>query len=182
VHWRGRLISQDLANAALETTAVARALGGRAPRSVLEVGAGYGRTAYALLSRFPEAAYAIVDIEPALTISRWYLTNLFPSRRIHFLTPDDAGGLEPGCADLVVSISSLQEMTREQLEGYLSLFDRVVDEGVVYLKQWRSWRNPEDGIVFDLRGYRLPPRWRLVFDEPAPVQTNFQQTAWRLGG
>lgn len=45
VSFRGRLISQDLANSALETAAIARAVGGTAPRRILEMGAGYGRTA-----------------------------------------------------------------------------------------------------------------------------------------
>lgn len=180
VRWRGRLISQDLANAALEATAIARALDGRRPRSIVEVGAGYGRTAYALLKSFPEARYAVVDIEPALTISQWYLTRLFPSERIRFLKPEQAESLAPGFADLVVSISSLQEMTRHQVTRYLDLFDRVVSDGVVYLKQWRRWTNPEDGITFDLRDNPFPSRWHVLFDEPAPVQTNFQQTAWRI--
>jgi len=86
VTWRGRLISQDLANTALEVAAIGRALAGRKPRSILELGAGYGRTAYALLSLFPEATYTIVDIEPALTISRWYLSELFGADRLRFLS------------------------------------------------------------------------------------------------
>jgi hypothetical protein len=56
VYWRGRLISQDLANSALEMAAVARAIGARRPRSAVEIGAGYGRTAYVLASLFPELA------------------------------------------------------------------------------------------------------------------------------
>ncbi|MBA2372062.1 MAG: putative sugar O-methyltransferase [Chloroflexi bacterium] len=181
VRWRGRLISQDLANAALETAAITRALDNVPPLSILEVGAGYGRTAYALLESFPEATYTVVDIEPALTISRWYLTRLFPSERIRFLNPGEAESLGARSADLVISISSLQEMTPGQVVRYLDLFDRVGEGGVVYLKQWRSWMNPEDGIAFDFRQMPIPPRWRLLFDEPAPVQANFQQAAWRVG-
>src|SRR6185369_13839451 len=59
VRWRGRLISQDLANGALEAEAIGRALAGETPRSIVEVGAGYGRTAYVLLSLFPGATYTI---------------------------------------------------------------------------------------------------------------------------
>jgi len=46
----GPAISQDLANTALEVAAIRRALNGREPTSILEIGAGYGRTAYGLLS------------------------------------------------------------------------------------------------------------------------------------
>ena len=67
VHFEGRLISQDLANTALELDAVHRS-GSDPPHHIIEIGAGYGRTAYALLSLNPLATYTVVDIEPALTL------------------------------------------------------------------------------------------------------------------
>jgi putative sugar O-methyltransferase len=178
VRWNGRLISQDLANSALEANAMARALDGSDPRSIVEVGAGYGRTAYALLTLFPQATYTIVDIEPALTISRWYLTSLFPSERLRFLAPEEARQLREGSADLVVSVSSLHEMRPDQLEGYLELFDSIAAGGVVYLKQWERWTNPVDGVTLAFDEYPVPAGWRPTFDEPAPVQTNFRHAAW----
>lgn len=178
VRWRGRLISQDLANTALEVAAMRRALDGRRPRRILEVGAGYGRTGHALLSVFPDAAYTIVDIEPALSISRWYLGGLFPDRELAFLTPDQSD--QARGVDLAVSISSLHEMTHEQIAGYLGLFDRAAAGGTVYLKQWHEWTNPDDQIVARFADYPFPARWRRLFLERAPVQTRFDQAAWRI--
>ena len=180
VRRHGCLVSQDLANTALETTAIARALDGTQPRSIVEVGAGYGRAAYALLNVFPDATYTIVDIEPALSISKWYLSQLFPERQLRFLRPDEADALPDGCADLVVSVSSLHEMTAAQVAHYLELFDRIAAGGRVYLKQWQRWTNPDDGITLDFSEYPIPRRWRLRFNEAAAVQTNFRQAAWCL--
>ena len=180
VQWDGRLISQDLANSALEANAIARALDGASPGSIVEVGAGYGRTAYALLKVFPKATHTVVDIEPALTISRWYLTSLFPGARLRFLQPEEAQRLREGSADLVVSISSLHEMRRDQVQAYLDLFDRIAGGGVVYLKQWERWTNPVDGVTLAFDEYPVPTGWRSVFDEVAPVQTNFRHAAWRV--
>ena len=180
VRWQGRLISQDLANSALEASAVARALAGTKPSSIMEVGAGYGRTAYVLLSRFPGATYTIVDIEPALSISRWYLTSLFPTARLRFLPPDEAQRLGAASVDLVVAVSSLHEMRQDQLKGYLDLFDSVAGGGVVYLKQWERWTNPVDGVTLAFGEYPIPAGWREVFSESTPVQTNFRQAAWRV--
>jgi len=181
VRWRGRLISQDLANTALEATALAPALGAVAPRSILEVGGGYGRTAYGLLNVFPHANYTIIDIEPALTISRWYLGKLFGQDRLRFVNAAEAHKLPDNCYDVIFSISSLHEMTVDQVTSYLELFDRIASAGgIVFLKQWERWTNPHDAITLDFRDYRIPSRWRCVFDEPAPVQTNFRQAAWRV--
>ena len=178
IRWRGRLISQDLANCALETRVVERALGERAPASIVEIGGGYGRTAYALLSRYPEATYTIIDIEPARSISQWYLSQLFPPRRLRFLSPEEAGALPSGGFDLGVSISSLQEMTPEQVAGYLRLLDRTVD-GTVFLKQWETWHNPDDDVELRFADYPIPAAWQPVLREPSPVQTRFVQAAWR---
>ncbi len=180
ITWRGRLISQDLANTALEAAAIGRVLAGRTPKSILEVGAGYGRTAYALMSLFPETTYTIVDIEPAISISRWYLSELFPPERLRFLSPDEAGGLPDGSIDLALTISSLQEMTPAQVAEYLEMFDRVARGGVIYIKQWRTWRNPVDKVELTFDRYPIPGHWALQFKERAPVQTSFTEAAWAV--
>jgi hypothetical protein len=144
----------------------------------LEIGAGYGRTAFALLGVYPHARYTIVDIEPALSLSRWYLSSLFPDRDITFLEADKATTATLGDVDLALSISSLQEMTHEQVRHYLDLLDEGV-EGTVFLKQWRRWTNPVDGVVLDFDEYPVPKQWQEVFRETSPVQTAFVQAGWK---
>jgi len=180
VRWRGRLISQDLANSALEAAAMARALDGREPVSIVEIGAGYGRTAYSLLARYPQASYTIIDIEPARTISQWYLSSLFAPERLRFVSPHEAEELPPAAFDLAISISSLQEMTPEQVAIYLRLLDRTTGGGTVFLKQWETWRNPDDEVELRFGDYPFPQRWERVLDESAPVQTRFVQAGWRV--
>ena len=135
-----------------------------------------------MLSLFPEATYTIVDIEPALTISRWYLSELFGADRLRFLSPQEALKLADGSIDLALTISSLQEMTPAQVAEYLAMFDRTAQGGVVYLKQWRTWLNPVDRVELTFEKYPIPERWTLEFKERAPVQTNFTQAAWVVPG
>ena len=180
VHWRGRLISQDLANSALEAAAIGRALDGRTPQRIVEIGAGYGRTAYSLLSAYPQSSYTIIDIEPARTISQWYLSHLFEPGRLRFISPLEAEELAAGSFDLGVSISSLQEMTPEQVATYLRLLDRTTGGGTVFLKQWETWRNPDDDVELRFADYPFPQRWQRVLDETALVQTRFVQAGWRV--
>lgn len=180
VKWRKRLISQDLANGALEAAAIGRALRGTQPESIIELGAGYGRTAYVLMNLFARAQYTIVDIEPARTISRWYLSQLVPPERLRFVAPEEVDTIEAGSIDLAVTISSLQEMTPKQVGGYLELFDRVAAGGAVYLKQWETWHNPTDDVTMNIDDYPIPDRWVPLFREHAPVQTRFIQAGWHI--
>ena len=180
VRFGGRLVSQDLANCALETAAILRGQAGRTPTSVVEVGAGYGRTAYTLLSLFPNMEYTVIDIDPAIRISEHYLTQLFPGRNLRFLTPDRVDEIDNNSISLAVSISSLQEMRREQVLEYLTVFDRILDaNGTIYLKQWAEWFNPEDHVTMRFVDYPVPAHWTLVFREDCPVQTRFQQAVWQ---
>ena len=172
VHHKGRLISQDLANTALEV----RAMRVGVPRSFLEVGAGYGRTAYALLSLYPRSTYTIVDIEPALSIARWYLGQLFAADRLRFLSPGEVGQIGNNSVDVALTISSLHEMTPATVAGYLALFDRVARR--VYAKQWTSWHNPVDDITMTFAEYPFPSHWRRLHWATAPVQTRFTQALW----
>lgn len=180
VHLGGRLISQDLANTSLEVAAIRRALGGRRPRRVLEIGAGYGRTAFALLALFPEASYTIVDIPPALDISRWYLEALYPDRDLAFVDAGDSERLPDAGFDLALSISSLQEMLPAEIERYLRLVDRTTRAGIVYLKQRAEWHNPDDRLTTRFDDYPIPERWRLLDRRAAPVQTSFTEAAWEI--
>ena len=178
VAWRGRLISQDLANTALEVGSIWSALDGRSPAHILEIGAGYGRTAYGLLSLFPQATYTIVDIPPALDISRWYLTALFPDRDLTFI---DARAAEPDRAfDLALTISSLAEMPSDEAARYVAMFGRLAAPGAtVYLKQWERWHNPVDDIEYRF-DESSPPDGQPIFRRRAPVQTAFLEGAWRM--
>lgn len=174
VIWRDRLISQDLANTALEVRTMRPVL--NKPHHFLEVGAGYGRTAYALLSLYPNARYTIVDIEPALSIARWYLTRLFDGDRLAFLTPDQMARATD--VDLALSISTFPEMLPGTVARYLREIDRLARH--VYLKQWTSWRNGDDLVRMTMADYPYPSRWRRIRWNRAPVQTRFTEGLWSI--
>lgn len=182
VQLSGRLISQDLANSALEAAALSH--GHVAPRAqhILEIGAGYGRSAYVHLSLNPDTSYTIVDIEPALSISRWYLTTLFGPGRVTFLAPADLAALEPRSFDLTLSISSLSELSPPLIGWYLNQIGRVTRGGLVYLKQWTTWWNPVDRVRVRFQDYPIPVGWQRLVTGPCPVQTSFTQALWQVPG
>jgi len=195
VRYRSRAISQDLANSALELTAVLEALPAplsTSPRA-LEIGGGYGRLAFAVLTTVPGARYMLVDIAPALAVAQRYLTSVFPdlpafcfrrfddpaaiadelaSSRIAFLTPDQLELVEPLGAQVTFTVSSLHEMLPPLVRRYLELVDRHCD-GVFYTKQWQRWHNPVDDVVMAREDYPYPARWRRLFERPHPAQPAF---------
>jgi putative sugar O-methyltransferase len=195
VRYRGRRLSQDLCNSALEMLAIVDALPGQRPpdRGILELGGGYGRLAWMFLECFPSVRYLVVDIPPALSVAERYLSLLYPKRsrfafrhfdsfeevrsefeeaQIAFLTPNQLAKLPQPSVGLSINVSSLHEMRPEQIAFYLATIDAHTD-GHFYSKQWIRSVNPHDGVVIGRDDYPIPPAWSVVFDRRHPIQTPF---------
>lgn len=195
----GALISQDLANSILEISAIGATLA--AGSVVLELGAGYGRDAWALLAIKPDIKYVIVDIPPALWVAETYLRRQFPGRRIFgyrefssfseiesefrecdiaFFLSTQIAILPDGLADLAVNISSLHEMRPEQIAFYLSQFDRLLKNGGrFYFKQWKRASVPFENVVISQEDYPIPASWSCELSREAPIQTKFFEARYR---
>jgi putative sugar O-methyltransferase len=203
IFFRGRLISQDLANSVLELYSILDAvpLVFADRPTVCELGAGYGRNAYLFLEAFKQSKYVIVDIPPALYVSQEYLARVLPDRKIlrfscfldmaqmreqlewadvAFLLPHQAELLAEKSVDLFINISSLHEMTRPQIDTYFGLIDRLT-RGYFYMKQWKSFTNPRDGITIRERDYPYPQRWKCLLSRTARAQPAFFESVYAVG-
>lgn len=200
VRHRGRLVSQDLANSFLELSSILEAFPNGIPEgaTVVELGGGYGRLGWLLLSVVPGVRYVAVDIPPALAVAQEYLTRLFPelrtvrfqrgtdhlaptlpSARLAFVTPNQLEGLPPLEADLFINISSLHEMRPAQIAHYLCVAGRHTG-GVFYMKQYRTFTNDDDGVTIRQADYPIPASWARIFERRHPVQTLFFEAAYRV--
>ena len=204
VRYRGHSVSQDLCNSVHELYSIfgadggALAAGGRL--SVAELGAGYGRLAFVILSAAPGVSYTIVDIPPALYIAQRYLTTVFPGMaifryrrwsdyaevrdefepsRLRFLLPDQAEQLPDKSIDVFINVSSLHEMSRAQVDRYFALIDRLC-RGRMYTKQWRRSRAGVNGVVFGENDYPVPAGWRTVFHRRHPIQSMFFDALYEI--
>jgi putative sugar O-methyltransferase len=193
----GLRVSQDLCNSVNEFYSATRGLDlsqlkASAPE-IIELGAGYGRLAYVFLKALPAARYTIVDIPPALYVSQSYLSTVFPDARvftfrpftdfaqvkeefeaaqIRFVAAHQIRLLPDAFAKLFVNVSSLHEMTLEQIRFYFSEVDRLT-VGRFYSKQWRRSRATQNGFRIGEREYPVLPRWSPVFHERHPLQRMF---------
>ena len=202
IHFRNRLISQDLANSVLELSTIMEAapLGFENKLTICELGAGYGRNAHVFMEAFPNCKYIVVDIPPALYVSQEYLAKVLPERKIMrfhpfkkigevrdefaaadvvFLLPHQAEQLKEKSVDLFVNISSLHEMTQAQIKQYFGLINQLT-RGYFYMKQWKSFRNNNDGITITEAGYPYDPAWKKILSRTARAQPAFFEAVYKI--
>lgn len=194
--WQGdRLVSQDLAHSLLECNAMLDGWGRTAeaaPMRVAEVGPGYGRVGDVLL-RANHCRYFVFDIPPSLFVAQWYLSRRYPRMRIFafrhierfedvreelesadiaFFTANQIALFPEGYFDLGVNISSLHEMRPEQMRHMLGELFRISARRV-YLKQYRHYVNPWDGIEVAETDYPVAPGWRKRYWRPDRIDARF---------
>ena len=196
--WDGdKLLSQDLANSIVECNAILDLLADRQRPRVAEVGAGYGRLAHVFTEAQP-GQYFIFDIPPALAVAQWYLERVLGPERLFkfrpfetlesvrdemsrasvvFMSANQIRKFPDGYFDLVLSISTLPELRQDQADLYLSLFQRL-SRSHIFLKQWKRWRNPQDGTDLTMDSYKLGPDWKLVLDRTDHINPMFFNRAW----
>jgi putative sugar O-methyltransferase len=179
VHYRGRIISQDLINSIFELYAAfeRQNIDFDAPLRVCDIGAGYGRNAFVFLSLFPNCTYTIVDIPPALYVAARYLAAVCPHAKVRLLLPHEAAELAADSFDLTINISSFHEMTPDQVDAYFGLIDRTL-RGRFYLKQWKRWHNPADDVVVSEYSFPYRQRWTKVYSRTTLPQPSFFEAVY----
>lgn len=201
ISFKGVATSQDICNSVHELyqSGGMVAADGRA-WNVLEIGAGYGRVGDVFLRALPNATYCIVDIQPALSLSQEYLSVLFPKEqifhyrdfncyedirvefeacRIRFLSASQIALLPPKHFDQIINISSLHEMTFEQIDNYFKEIDRIC-RGTFYTKQWRVSRAQTNGFTIKEGEYPIPSNWRCRYHNRHPIQQMFFEALYEL--
>jgi putative sugar O-methyltransferase len=187
IRYGSRLISQDLALGALELNRIAAHVPLARVRRVLEIGAGYGRLAFLFRSLFPDVEYSILDVPPALAISKNYLQEVFgeesvssfyhgdgdwpaAGKAIRFLTPAAITRVPDGYFDLIINISSFDEMNPETVKDYFLALERI-GAGWIYLKGYALSRSP--GHRLGVRDFPTKARWREIYEGVDPVVPGF---------
>jgi putative sugar O-methyltransferase len=198
----GRRVSSDLINSVLEYYSMEEAVKFPECRRVLEIGGGYGRSAYSILQLNPHIQYTFVDLPPALFLAQRYLSSVLEEKNIFrvrlfdefddvksemeqcavvFLLPHQLNLLCDQRFDLTINISSFGEMRKQMIERYFDEVERLT-RGVFYTKQWKISKNPFDGLELTERDYPVRKSWELLFQRDARVQAEFFEAAYRIGG
>lgn len=198
VTYKNKLISQDLATSSLELNRIAEHVDLTKITSVAEIGAGYGRLAYLMMTKFPDLRYYIFDIPPAVVISQNYLASTLVNCPVNRFsgTPSDMKQADsaPGVRiclphqmelwpndffDLVINISSFDEMPFEQVQNYFSLIDQKC-RGWFYIKghmKAPDWCEVSGGGLTQLP---YPKSWELVYQGEDPFSPTFSERIYKI--
>lgn len=180
----GKLISQDLVTSFTEYNNIIKHFNltkQNKPLLIGELGAGYGRLAYVFL-KTTNCRYMIFDIPPALHISEWYLSTLFPEKSIFkfrhfdnfkeieeeltntsiaFFTPNQLSLFPANYFDSFVTISSLHEMSRAQIKHFIKEMSGVTKK-LIYTKQYWEYLNSHDSLCITDAEYIFPPTFTVI--------------------
>ncbi len=191
----GRLVSQDLVNSVRERNVIVESSdrnSGDRLQLIAELGAGYGRLGHVLLAT-TNCRYVVFDIPPALHVSQWYLSRLFSEKRIFrfrrfrsyaeiaeelaqadiaFFTPNQLEMFPDRCFDAFVTISSLHEMRREQIDHFLRLM-AAKTRHVIYIKQHRYYVNRHDQLCIKRADYTLPADFKVIMERSDALNPGF---------
>lgn len=199
VTFKGKRVSQDILNSLLEYNAVDKHCKLSKVKTILEVGAGSGRTAFCFMTLLPKVKYIIVDFPPALYVSQTYLRDVFPNRKVMhfrpfntfsdisaefskadlvFLTPDQIEKLPDGSVDLFLAIDCLHEMKPQSIDRYFAQADRL--SSFMYYKCWQKTTVPYDGVFYSAESYPVRPNWMKKFVEPCVVPSDFFHALYQI--
>ena len=125
------------------------------PLNILELGAGYGRTANMILSLSKDVKYVIADLPPAVFFSKKNLSNYFPNKKIAsafgitdksemmkafkkndvlFVFPHQINLFEKKSFDVSLAIGCLCEMEKAQIINYMKIFENY--SNFLYFRVW----------------------------------------------
>lgn len=189
-----KLISQDLANSVQEYYFISPYVKTleKNPIRIVEIGAGYGRLGYVLLSAL-NCKYIIFDISPALYVAQKYLSEIFPDKKIFtfrhiscfedikeeleqsdiaFFSINQIKFFPENYCDLCINISSLHEMTKEQ-RNKISEYMSKITKNFIYIKQYKKYKNPFDKIIVKERNYKFLAPWLRIKRRTTPTNIRF---------
>ena len=171
----------------------------------LEIGAGAGRTAKAILSikDTEEIKYVIADIPPAVNICLNNLKSNFPSKKIVtafnvnnemdlidslekndilFIFPHQIKLFPRKTFDISLAVDCLHEMEKKIIKEYMINFENV--SKLLYFKVWEYAGLPysfyQHHSIHEPKDYAIKDTWREHFKERCLYPSNFFQLGYEF--
>ena len=181
----GYKISQDKVNSILDYNSINDFSSLSSKKSILEIGAGSGRTSQAILTFNDNIKYTICDIPPALYLSYDRLKKVFKNKKIgllynlsedelnnqinnydiSFIMPHQVDFIKSIKYDLTIGINCFHEMDKKTIKNYLSNINNI--SKLFYFTVWKSHYARGSNLFFSQRNkmdyfandYNIPKNW-----------------------
>ena len=199
-----KLITQQLLISLLEYGKIkSLAKNAKKPLKILELGAGYGRTANMILSLEPQAKYVISDLPPSLYFSLKNLREFFKDRKIKicvevnsqkemmealdnndilFVLPHQLNLFNKKVFDISISIGNLCEMEKSQIKNYMKIFENI--SKFLYFKVWEVSGLPYSFYqyysVHKKKDYEIKENWKEHFKDRCLMPNNQFELGYEL--
>ncbi len=175
-------------------------------KTILEIGAGSGRTTEAILSIKKDIKYIVCDIPPAIYISYKRLRAAFPRKKISiiidsnniekikhqikkndliFIIPHQLEYIEKNLIDLTIAVDCLHEMDKKTINYYFNLINQLSKN--LYFSIWKETIVPysdnffgKNRLIFEKGDYNVPKAWKNIFKEKLLFPSNYLSLGYRI--
>ena len=176
-------------------------------KSILEIGAGSGRTSQAIMTFNQNLRYIISDIPPAIFISYTRLKKTFPDKKIKFLFnyknekslmdeinnndisfifPHQMKDIQNKSIDLTLAIDCIHEMDKKTIKNYFHQINKF--SNLFYFSVWKKTIVPYSGIFtktsnqldYYSNDYPIPDNWKKTFEEDLIFPSNYISAGFEL--
>ena len=187
-------VSSDKLTSLFDIEKIEKAFGTKHKRTILEIGAGAGRTAEAYLSIYPDNKYIICDVPSAIFICYKRLKARFPNKKISFcfdsnfeqefeknditfIFPDQLSFVNK-VIDLVLAIDCFHEMNKKTIKFFFEKINNITNN--LYFSIWEKTKVPYSknllgkANILDYKNgdYPIPNNWKNSFKENLVFPSN----------
>ena len=176
-------------------------------KTVLEIGAGSGRTSEAIMTLNTNLKYAICDIPPAIYISYTRLKKAFPNKKISllididdknelqkqilsndvsFIFPHQLKTIDKKFFDFMLAIDCIHEMDNKTIKYYFDMINDLTNN--FYFSIWgnttvplsKNIFNSVQRLNFDKNDYNIPSNWKCIFKENLVFPSNYLSLGYKI--
>ncbi len=201
----GKIITQQMLISLLEFEKIEILLKEKSDNEtkIVELGAGYGRTANMILSLMNNVKYVIADLPPSIYFAQKNLREFFPNKKIIegydledkeslikaynncdilFIFPHQLNYFNDNFFDVSLSIGNLCEMEKTQIKNYMNIFEKISKN--IYIKVWEISGLPFSFYkyysVHKKSDYEIKDNWEEIFKERCLMPTNQFELGYRF--
>ena len=192
----GKIITQQLLISLLEFEKIKTLISNSKNKvQIIELGAGYGRTANMILSLMDNVKYVVADLPPSVYFAHKNLKEFFPNKKIIegynidnkndlltayeksdvlFIFPHQLKFFSDKTFDVSLSIGNLCEMEKAQIKNYMNIFEKISKN--IYIKVWEISGLPFSFYkyysVHNNNDYEIKKIWKEHFKDRCLMPTN----------